>query len=423
MQKQPAVGILGLGTATPPFPVNQDSYVNWVIGSLGFTGEIAQGLQKLSEKSGIKTRYFCVDEPNKKREDWTVLPKDFPQTVPSMGVRNKVYCAEAPKLAIEACKKALADWGGNPIDITHVIAVSCTGVMAPGIEYYVVEEFGLKKTTQRLGINIMGCFGAFRGIATAKAFARENPKNRILVVCCELCSLHFQTTLSFETFIGNALFGDGAGAFVVGVEPRGDERFVWEVEETASMIIESTPNEMTWQASETGFVMSLSMKVPGSLKQKTPEFSQSLLGDKCTPAECGWAIHPGGPAVIKGIEEALGIQRSQTQHSWDVLRDYGNMSSATFLFVLDEMRKVKARGYKSDHMAEEEKGVPEKQETPAMNGAHHDEQKATARVQYAKPSAPWIVGLGFGPGLSMEGVLLKDVSSSSPLCQSLGNGH
>jgi len=215
-QQNTRVSIFGLGTAHPPFLITQERYVEWVITSLGLTGQVAQSLSNLGQKTGIEQRYFCVNECNLSREEWKVLPKDFPQTVPSMGERNKVYCKEAPPLAIEACKKAVTEWGGNPTDITHIIAVSCTGVMAPGIEFHVLEALGLKRTTQRLGINIMGCFGAFRGIATAKAFARENPNNRILLVCCELCSLHFQTAMSFETFVGNAIFGDGAGAVVIG---------------------------------------------------------------------------------------------------------------------------------------------------------------------------------------------------------------
>jgi predicted naringenin-chalcone synthase len=360
--------ILGLGTAVPPFMVTSEEYSQFVIDSLKLGGRLVETLQKLTDRSGIAKRYFCVNDAlTKNPDEWRVLTKDFPQVSPSMTVRNKVYCEEAPKLATEAAKRAVNNWGGQPKDITHIISISCTGVMAPGIEFYVMEALGIPRTCQRLGINIMGCFGAFRGIATARAFARENPSNRVLVVCTELCSLHFQAELSFETFIGNAIFADGAGAFVLGTSPKENEKTLWEVEDTASLILEHTPELMTWEASDHGFLMKLSQKIPESLTTQTPTFAQRLLGDRCKFSECGWAIHPGGKAIVAGLEEALGLEKWQTQCSWEVLKNYGNISSATFLFVLDYLRENKP----------------------------------------IELQTPWIVGLGFGPGLALEGVLLK----------------
>jgi len=228
------------------------------------------------------------------------------------------YCEEAPKLAIQACKKAVEDWGGSPADITHIISVSCTGglvgrssplpplfthsppapVQAPGIEFFVMEELGIPRTAERLGINLMGCFGAFRALATAKALgalslvrksraatislinypsaAKEDPKNRILIVCTELCTLHFQSSylptrsylafpisypptftvvvaeLCLETFVSNILFGDGSSSLVVGAQPSAQEKALWVIERSASRILEHTPQLMTWEASDHG---------------------------------------------------------------------------------------------------------------------------------------------------------------------------
>ncbi|KAL6048174.1 Type III polyketide synthase [Balamuthia mandrillaris] len=366
-----AVSILSLATADAAYPITQEDYIEWVIQSVQLTGEIAEGVRKLGARSAIERRYFCVNDAQAPPSEWQVLPKDFPQSSPSMTVRNKTYCREAPKLAIAACKKAVAEWGGDPAHITHVISVSCTGVMAPGLEFHVMEALGIPRNVQRLGINIMGCFGAFRGIATAKAFARENPMNRVLLFCTELCSIHFQTTLSFETMIGNALFGDGAAALIIGSNVgsvHDKEKALWHIEDTASFILEHTPDLMTWEASDVGFIMKLSAKIPDSLKEHTPSFVQKLLGNRCLPSECGWAIHPGGKAIVKGLEEVLNLQPWQTACSWDVLKNYGNMSSVTFLYVLDNLRK---------------KNVP------------------------VAEAAPWTIGVGFGPGLALEAVLLK----------------
>jgi len=362
--------ILGIGTANPAYAVTQEAYVQFVMEGLHIppSCDIARNLQQLGVRTGINTRYFVSNDANKKREDWVDLSKDFPETVPGMSFRNKLYMENAPKLAIQACKKAVEDWGGNVSDITHVISISCTGVMAPGIEFHVMNELKLNRTVQRLGINLMGCFGAFRGIATAKAIAKENPKNRILVVCVEVCSIHFQAEMTLETFIGNALFADGAAAIVVGDQPKNEEHTLWELAESASLIVENTTEDMTWQASDKGFVMKLSHKIPDSIKKAVPDFVSNLIDGRCDTEQCGWAVHPGGSAIIKGIEDALKLQKWQTECSWDILRDYGNMSSVTFLFILDHLQK---------------KGKQPQQQSP------------------------WTVGLGFGPGLALEGVLLK----------------
>ncbi|ELR10887.1 uncharacterized protein ACA1_144880 [Acanthamoeba castellanii str. Neff] len=368
--------ILGVGRAVPPQEVPTQQYLDFCIKSLQLDSQpkVVEALQKLADRSEIHTRYFCSADPVRPREEWKILPQDFPNSVPTMTVRNKAYCEEAPKLAIEACKKAVADWGGDAKDITHIISVSCTGVQAPGIEFYVMEELGIPRTAERLGINIMGCFGAFRALATAKALAKEDAKNRILIVCTEICSIHFQAELCLETFVGNALFGDGSGSVVVGARPTEKEKTLWIIEGTKSRILEHTPELMTWEASDKGFLMKLSQKIPDSLKSQTPDFADQILEKRCAFSECGWAIHPGGKSILAGIEQVLGLQRWQTECSWEVLKNYGNMSSATFLFVLDELRK--------------------KRPTEA--------------------TAPWVVGMGFGPGLALEGVLLRYPEDSAP---------
>lgn len=371
--------ILGLGRAVPHQEVPTQLYLDFVISSLqlGQQPRVVEAIKKLAARSDIDTRYFCLSDHMKPREEWTFLPQDFPKSVPSMTVRNKAYCEEAPKLAIKACRNAVENWGGDPTNITHIISVSCTGVQAPGIEFFVMEELGISRTAQRLGINLMGCFGAFRAIATAKALAKEDPKNRILIVCTEICSIHFQAELCLETFVGNALFGDGSGSLVVGTNPTENEKVLWTIEGSASRIVEHTPSLMTWEASDHGFLMKLSQKIPDSLSSQGPAFGRQILQGRCDFSECSWAIHPGGKAIVTGLETALGLEPWQTKCSRDVLRNFGNMSSVTFLFVLDELKNNK----------------PEQATTP------------------------WVVGMGFGPGLALEGVLLRypdNASSGSP---------
>jgi len=361
------VCILGLGLAVPPWEMSTERYLEFVLGLLQLDDQprAVEALKKLASRSEIDMRYTCAADSVLPREQWTLLPKEFPKVPLSMTVRNKKYCEEAPKLAIQACKRAVEDWGGSPADITHIISVSCTGVQAPGIEFFVMEELGIPRTAERLGINLMGCFGAFRALATAKALAKEDPKNRILIVCTELCTLHFQTELCLETFVSNILFGDGSSSLVVGAQPSAQEKALWVIERSASRILEHTPQLMTWEASDHGFLMKLSQKIPDSLKQQAQSFADEILQGRCEFSECEWAIHPGGKAILAGLEEVLNLQKWQTQCSWEVLKNYGNMSSATFLFVLSKLR-----------------------------------------TRLAEATSPWIVGMGFGPGLALEGVLL-----------------
>ena len=325
------------------------------------------------DKSGIQTRYFCKNDMNVPRDEWTTLPRDWPQTQMGMTKRNETYCSEAPTVAIDACRKAVKMWGGDPSTITHVIAVSCTGVMAPGLETIVMKQLGIPLTAERVGINLMGCFGAFRAISVARAFVDQNPaRHRVLAVCCELCSVHFRAEMSFETFIGNAIFADGAAAFVVEALGEGQSSAAMAVEicRSASEIIDSSDSQMTWRASDDGFVFKLSQDIPASLQSAAPRFVQRLVDGDATASDVDYAIHPGGRKIIEDLEVALSLPSNgpRTSCSWSILRDYGNMSSATFLFVLEH--KLKHRD-----------------ETPLCSS--------------------YVVGMGFGPGLALEGVLLK----------------
>ena len=202
--------ILALSTAVPPNKFSQNEIALKLIKLLSIPPEKAKAMQQLYQNSAINTRHSVLtDYVN---HEGTLFGKDFPIKVPGTFQRNEVYKEEAPKLAYEAARKALEKWGGNLQDISHIISVSCTGLMAPGLEFDLMQKLDLKSSIQRLGINFMGCFGAFKGLSVAQSFAKENPKNRILVVCTELCSLHFQTDLTTDNFLANSLFADGAAA-------------------------------------------------------------------------------------------------------------------------------------------------------------------------------------------------------------------
>lgn len=360
--------LLALSTAVPRYRYDQERLADFMTSVLSLDAAEAAKLRKLYKNSAIKTRYSVLEDFSRPREDWTFWGDSFPHAVPGMTARNAAYKNEAHPLALEASRKALAEWGGSLDAITHLISASCTGVVVPGIEFELLNSLKLNRSVNRLGINFMGCFGAFKALAVAHAFAKENSKNRILLVCTELCSLHMQGGKTIDTLLANALFADGAAAAVVGGDVESWENSLWEIVKNQSMGLENSFEEMSWEASDTGFLMTLSQHVPQSIRNNIVAFSGSLLqgapSSTLAAADCDWAIHPGGKAIVKSIEEALNLKEDQTIPSWNTLANYGNMSSATFLFVLDELRR-------------------------------------------SKSMKEWSAGLGFGPGLSMEGILLR----------------
>lgn len=348
--------ILSLAAVAPTLSVPQSEIAEALIRQMPISSIQAEKLKKVFLQSGVEKRHLAF-EHFREGKLTGIYSEPFPHVLPGTKERNRLYMKGAPVLALQSAREALTKWGRPANEITHVISISCTGFMAPGIEFILLEPLGISKSVHRTGINFMGCFGAFQGLNAAKAFCSENRKNRVLVVCTELCSLHFQGEITPETIISNCLFADGSAAVVMGSEPHHDEHPLWYVEKCASIAMEDSMEEMTWEPGNDGYIMRLSSRVPIQLKESVASFVESLTQDK----DIDWLIHPGGKAILKGIEEALNVR---ADHSWEVMRQFGNMSSATFLFVLEkalQANKIKDKG----------------------------------------------VGLAFGPGLSMEGVLLS----------------
>lgn len=348
--------ILGLATALPEFSEDQQVIGQKMAQLLNPSSKLARLMLGIYANCAIGRRYSVLEDIQLPIDALDFWKPPFPQVVPGTHERNRVYQKEAPILAQKAVEKLLADYGGEKKEITHIISVSCTGIMAPGIEFLLQQRLGLPDSVQRYGINMMGCFGAFKGIALASAIASQSPAHRVLVVCTELCSLHMQMTNNPEIVVGNALFSDGAGAVLVGMEPRIHENPLWDIQQSASFAIPDSLDKMSWEVTDTGFLMGLSRQVPTYILNHIADFVAKFD----VPID-QWAIHPGGKNIVEAIETSCQLTRAQTAASWEVLEKCGNMSSATFLFVLEHMKKNRMGN---------------------------------------------LLGLGFGPGLSCEGVVL-----------------
>lgn len=360
LDTKPTAVILSLATALPLYKNSQTVVAEKMAVISGLNPKETKWLRKLYSNSSIKYRYSVLENFIQETANWQIFDYRNPLSTEQ---RNSIYKKEAPKLAYSAAEKALNAWGKERKFITHIIFVSCTGVIAPGIQSYLQQALGLSPDINQTGLNMMGCFGAFKGLDLARAYAQQNSQHRVLVVCCELCTLHLQATNNPEHQVGNALFADGAAACIVGT-PQADESALYAIEQTASYCLAETANKMTWEVADTGFVMGLKADIPAYVESNIESFVAKLLPMGVNIEECMWPVHPGGKQILYAVQKALGLNQDQLASSWHVLEQCGNMSSATFLFVLDHMRQQK---------------------------------------QYL----PLAIGLGFGPGLMLEGMLLR----------------
>jgi len=353
--------ILSIGKSLPTYALSQLEIAERLNDLLQLPDEEAWLLEKIYKNSEINKRYSVLPDIMHPKSRFS-MPSQGIRFV-GMSERNADYKKEAPKLAEKSAKEALTHWGRNPKEITHIISVSCTGVMTPGIEFFLSRQFNLAPDVSLLGINFMGCFGAFKALKVASKIAKADPKNRILLVSTELCTLHFKPRGDIESIVIQSLFADGSAAVIVGCAPLKDENPIFELVDESSYAIQDTMEDMTWDASDEGFDMTLSKRVPLLISEHIGTFVKKLVGSSNALHEYEWAIHPGGKTIIEAIEKTLSLDRSLTASSWNVLRNFGNLSSASFLYVLEDIYK------------------------------RHD-------------SKDKIVGLGFGPGLSVEGLLL-----------------
>jgi predicted naringenin-chalcone synthase len=257
----------------------------------------------------------------------------------------QVYEQASVEVGTQAAQRALDDYsaacGCTPEEaageITHLLAVSCTGFFAPGLDQMIVRGLNLSPTVERTLIGFMGCAAAFNALRLATQIVQAQPSARVLVVCVELCSIHIQPSLERVDLVGGAVFCDGAAACVVGM-PQPTQRDVFEIAAFHTELTPETESFMVWKIGDHGYTLHLSAEVPSNLARVGPLALQKLLGASA-PTMDFWAIHPGGRAILDGLETIFELTPHDMEPSRAVLRDYGNMSSPTILFVLQAHRE------------------------------------------------------------------------------------
>lgn len=360
--------ITAIGTATPGHRFKQSQIADFMVKAMQLNRHESRKLRAIFNACGIDYRHSVLQDYGLDN-DYTFYANtpDF-LPFPSTTRRLKVFREHALQLSFMAVQNMLeAVPQFNFKEVTHLITVSCTGMYAPGLDIELVKKLGLPSSVQRTGINFMGCYAAFNALKVADAFCQGDDKAKVLVVCTELCSLHFQKEPTQDNLISNALFADGAAAVLVEAKTTASFR-LRPVNFYCDLAIEGE-DEMAWAIGDLGFEMKLSTYVPSIIKGGILKLTSKLL-DKISKNLSDirfFAIHPGGRKILESIEQELGLTKDQNEPAYHVLKNFGNMSSPTILFVLREIvKKVK----------------------PLDNGED-------------------ILCFAFGPGLTLESMILK----------------
>lgn len=349
---RPAAQILGLGTARPQVSYPQAEAAAMARARCTFNEDQADWLEKRYLRSQVRERGIVFNRANGHAQpdsDQPVIDDFFPPANaiddrgPSTAVRMEHFATVAPPLAEEACRIAIEEARLATSQITHLVTVSCTGLAAPGVDVTLMHRLALRPDVARTNIGFMGCHGAFNGLRVAKAFAQSDPKAKVLLVCVEICSLHFHYGYDPGKIVANALFADGAAAAVISADPGlPDAASAWSLEAETSCVLADSTAAMGWTVGDHGFEMTLGSEVPELIKLYLPDLLNRWLHEHHYDLSQirGWAIHPGGPKILSTITAALGLPYEAAATARRILGDYGNMSSATVLFVIDALRKA-----------------------------------------------------------------------------------
>ncbi len=351
--------ITSIATANPPHVFEQSTIAEFMALACQLNENETRKLKALYRSTKIQQRHSVLKDYGQTNDFEFYANTPDLEPFPSVSQRMEAYQKYALPLALEAISAL-----DNCSDITHLITVSCTGLYAPGLDIELVEALSLKRTIHRTAINFMGCYGAFNGLKVADSIVRANSNAKVLMVSIELCTLHFQKKKDDNNLLSNALFADGVAALLVEAKPSGQ---CLEMVGFHCELLPEGKNEMAWKIAEFGFEMVLSSYVPKLVKGGVFKLISELKENLSIHSIDYFAIHPGGKAILEAVESALDITKEDNRFAYQVLRDYGNMSSATFLFVLQKILL-------------------------SINDNDSDKH---------------ILGMAFGPGLTLESAIFK----------------
>lgn len=344
--------ILGVATGVPDNAYSQDEILERFL-ALQPDQKRQNAVRAIFKRAGVSCRHAAVN-------------RHFFEQRRSTQERNDVYMQQAVPLGERTLRRLLEQTGCQPQEIDDLIVVSCTGFQIPGLDLHLAARLGMRPDLHRTCVLGMGCYGAFPGLLRAYEAAQHG--RLALVLALELCSLHLQLDTSAESAVAAALFADGAGAALVGSRPKSQGSPVPRLVNFKTYCDYATFEHMSFTMTDEGFRMYLSSYVPDLLTANIDAFVDCMLGESGLSRDdvAWWGIHPGSRKIVEFIRSKLGVHPSQVESAFHVLQDYGNMSSATILFVLDYIQSY----------------------------------------QQPEPGAYGVL-MAFGPGLTMEGIVLQ----------------
>lgn len=345
--------IVGLATGVPEARYPQAVILEQFLRYQGEENRRTRAMQTIFERAGVDARHFVIDQTY----------YDMQRTTQN---RNDLYMTEAVPLAERVIQCGLDEAGYTAQDVDDLIVVSCTGFSVPGLDLLLAGRLGMRRDLRRTCVLGMGCYGVFP--ALLRAYEAANSNRLTMVVSVELCSLHMQFDSSAESVVSSALFSDGAAMVLLSNQPQETNRYAPHIITSATRCDYQTLEHMAFTVTDHGFRMSLSSYVPDLLAAGIRDFIDEMIASAGLKREDvrHWGIHPGSSKIVDYVGEQLELTEQQTCHSHEVLRNYGNMSSATILFVLDHIQR------------------------------------------YGRPEAgDYGVLMAFGPGLTMEAAVLQ----------------
>ncbi|SDD19976.1 type III polyketide synthase [Williamwhitmania taraxaci] len=333
--------IISIGTAVPEYSMSQDTILQFMHKEYQ-DPTASRKLSVLFHQSAINSRHSSIPDFSD-TDERSLFPLNH--EIPMVAERIDVFRQKALPLSVKAIENAfkniqvsVAEFG-----ITHLITVTCTGILNPGLDIELMVELNLSPDTFHTSLNFIGCNAAFPALKIADSIVKSEPDARVLIVCVELCTLHFQPKNDSDNLLSNTIFGDGAAAVIMVSESFANEQNKkgFSLKGFSPILLKRGKDFMGWKVNSVNFEMILDAGIPEFIGEELGLLMEAV-SDKLqlTPDNINhWAVHPGGKKILQAVERGLQLKDDELKHSYAVLRNYGNMSSPTILFVLNELFK------------------------------------------------------------------------------------
>ncbi|XP_010268693.1 PREDICTED: type III polyketide synthase B [Nelumbo nucifera] len=373
--------LLALGKAFPNQLVIQEYLVDGYFRNTNCDDpDLKQKLARLCKTTTVKTRYVVMSE-----EILAKYPELAVEGLPTVKQRLDISNKAVTQMAIEASQACIKNWGRPSSDITHLVYVSSSEARLPGGDLYLARGLGLSPEVRRVMLYFMGCSGGVAGLRVAKDIAENNPGSRVLLATSETTIIGFKPPSANRPYdlVGVALFGDGAGAMILGRDPiPGIERPLFELHTAIQNFLPDTEKTIDGRLTEEGINFKLERDLPNIIENHVQGFCDKLIQavgsgssyDDNDYNNMFWAVHPGGPAILNRLEKRLNLLPEKLSASRRALMNFGNASSNTIVYVLE-------------YMVEE----------------------SLKMKKEGKQDSEWGLILAFGPGITFEGILARNL--------------